>query len=510
MTDLKKLAIIDLGSNTARLVLLGYQEEQRYQLLDELREVVRLSEGMQSQGGGIIRADAFERGLEAMASFRAFCDSHKPHHLRATATSAVRDAANGQDFLAAVKERTGLALEILSGEEEGRYGALAVLNSSTLTDGFVFDIGGGSAQISRVLGREVREAKSWPLGAVRMTERFFSSNGGTVKKKDLKALIKHVHACLDDAVIDFGNGEPLYGMGGTVRNLAKIQLAREGYPLDLLHGYRFQAAHLEEITEMLLEKTPSERAAVAGLNTDRADIIAAGAVVALEILRRSAAQEIIISGQGLREGLFYPYLIPTPPHTLADVRGFSLQNLALHYDDDRVHSAHVRMLALELFDQLEPLHGYGEFERELLAAAATIHDIGMAINYFDHHKHGFYLIMSGAMPGYSHREQALLALLVRYHRKGTPADQGLGGVLVEGDMERVRKLAALLRLAEFLERSKAQRVTGLRCHIGQAYVQLQLQGAATEVERRETEGRKALFEEAYNVKLELMSVSVRE
>lgn len=130
----------------------------------------------------------------------------------------------------------------------------------------------------------------------------------------------------------------------------------------------------------------------------------------------------------------------------------------------------------------------------------------MAVNYFDHHKHGFYLLMSGALPGFTHREQALIALLVRYHRKGTPTDEGLGAVLEGGDVARVQKLGALLRLAEYLERSKAQRVTGLRCHVGGAYVQLQLLGQDTEVERREAEGRKGLFETAYGVTLELMSV----
>lgn len=500
---LKRLAVIDLGSNTARLVLLGYEPGRRYGLLDELRQVVRLSEGMTEATGGLIRSDAFERGVQAMATFRAFCDAAGTDDLCATATSAVRDAANGAAFLAAVKERTGLELRILSGEEEARYGALAVINSSILGDGFVLDIGGGSAQLSRVGGRQVEAAHSWPLGAVRTSERFFSD---PPKKKEVKALVKHVRQSLGDGPAGFGDGAPLYGLGGTIRNLAKVQLAREGYPLELLHGYVFKEEALAGITELLLEKPAAERSQLPGLNADRADIIAAGAVVALEILRRSGAGSLVVSSQGLREGLFYPYLIPEAPHLIEDVRAFSVSNLERHYYDHPAHNAHVAKLALSLFDQLAELHGYGDAERELLGAAARLHDIGMAVNYFDHHKHGFYLVMSGALPGFTHREQVLIALLVRYHRKGTPDTQGLEGVLAEGDRTRVEKLGALLRLAEYLERSKAQRVTGLRCHIGDAYVQVQLLGKDTEVERREAEGRKGLFEAAYGVTLELMSV----
>ncbi len=503
MTELSRVAIIDLGSNTARLVLLGFEPGKRYQLLDELRQVVRLSEGMSGAGGGIIRADAFERGVQALATFRAYCDGAKPDMICATATSAVRDAANGDAFLAAVKEKTGLELRILSGEEEASFGALAVVNSSTLTGGFVLDIGGGSAQLSRVEDRRVQAGKSWPIGTVRMTERFLSD---PPKKKEIKALVKHVTEALENSPEGSDGGLPLYGMGGTLRNLAKIQMAREGYPLDIVHGYVFKESDLEAITDDLLGLSAKERQRISGLNADRADIIAAGAVVALEVLRHTGAGSLTLSGQGLREGLFYPYLIPEAPHLIADVRAFSVQNLVRHYYDHPAHNDHVTRLALELFDGLSELHGCGDFERELLGAAAQLHDIGMTVNYLDHHKHGFYLAISSALPGFTHREQVIIALLVRYHRKGTPSDGGLGGVLEDGDMVRVARLAALLRLAEYLERSKAQRVKGLRSHISDGYVQLQLLGDVTEIERREAEARKGLFEEAYGVTLELMSV----
>jgi len=499
-TEPRRIGIIDLGSNTGRLIALAYQPGYSYKLIDELRDVVRLAEGMGAAKS--IRAEAFERGLDTLSTFKAYCDAVGIDEICATATSAVRDAANGPDFLAAVEAKTGLRLRLLSSEEEAYYGVLAVANSFALDSAAVFDLGGGSAQLGLMEGRRFKRSYSWPLGAVRLTERFLLSDPPS--KKELKALTKYVREALKQVDAGFG-GLPLVGMGGTVRNLGDIQQKREGYPIDLLHGYLLRQEALDKIVEEIISKPLAERRAIPGLGADRADIIAAGALVVREAVSLLGAPGLIISGQGLREGLFYPYLLSfQDPPLLTDVRGFSVHNLAYQYYNRPAHNAHVRKLALSLFDQLLPLHGYGTFERELLAAAASIHDIGMAVNYYDHHKHGYYLVLSAALPGFSHREQALLALLVRYHRKGRPEVQGVGGVLAEGDLERVHKLAALLRLAEYLERSKAQRVRDVRCHRSEGCLRVEaLADGDARIEIKQANLRSDLLARAYGVKVEV-------
>jgi exopolyphosphatase / guanosine-5'-triphosphate,3'-diphosphate pyrophosphatase len=497
----RHLAIIDLGSNTARLISLGYTPRKAFKLKDELRQVVRLSAGMTKSK--IIRADAFSRGLDTLKTFRAYCDAAGIKEIRAVATSALRQAANGDSFLAAAREAAGLELAVLSGEREAFYGALAVANSTTLEDGFVLDVGGGSAQVSRLEARRYAEGKSWPLGAVRLTEMFLASD--PPKKKEVKALVKHVREALKGAPRGFGDARALVGMGGTMRNLAEVQKKREGYPLDLVHGYVFGKETFSGLVADLVGMTVAQRRNVPGLSADRADIIAAGALVVREVLDLSGAEALTVSGRGLREGLFYPYFLEAEPYLIDNVRRFSVENLARLYYDRPAHNAHVEKLSLLLFDGLKRLHGYGEAERELLAAAAIVHDVGMAVSYYDHHKHGYYLIMSAALPGYSHREQALIALLVRYHRKGKPTDQGLAPLLEGGDMARVNKLAALLRMAEYLERSKAQLVCDLRCHLSEAFVQIEVfsQGDAR-VEIQETKRRSELFAAAYGVEVEVV------
>ncbi len=498
------VAIIDLGSNTCKLILMAYQPDYSYRQVDELRQVVRLAEGMGS--ANILRADAFERGINVLKNYRMYCQAAGVSDIIATATSAVRDSKNGDSFLAAAKEQAGISPVILSGEKEAYYGVLAVANSLNIADGFIVDIGGGSAQLSEMKARNFVQGQSWPLGALRLTEQFFSND--PPKKKELKALEKHIKTQLETIPENFAAADTLVGMGGTIRNLAKIQQKRENYSLDLKHNYMFKEAHLANIVDMLAEATTAERKDISGLNSDRADIILAGAVVARELLARSAANAITISGQGVREGLFYSRFVESDTHVLDEVRHFSVVNLMRRYYNNVPHNEHVCKLALALFDGLESLHGYGANERELLAAAARLHDIGMAVSYYDHHKHGFYLTMGAALPGYSHREQIIIGLLVRYHRKGSPDDEGYGDLLEDGDMTRVSKLAALLRLAEYLERSKAQRVKDLRCHISEDYVQLEvLAEDDISIELHEARNRAGLFEDAYDVRVDIMGVS---
>ncbi len=505
---MRTVGIIDLGSNTARLVVMAFEPGRRYQLADELREVVRLSEGMGEER--ILRAEPFERGIEVLRTFRSYCDAAGIDEIRATATSAVRSARNGPAFVRAARERAGVELDTLAGDSEARCGALAVANSLAIEDAVVFDLGGGSMQLSVLEGRRFAGGRAYPLGAVRTTERFLRSD--PPKGKERRALVREVRKVLAESLDAMPAALPLVGMGGTLRNLANVVQSRAGYRPEMLHAYRLRAAELEALVDELAGMSVSQRRAVPGLNRDRADIILAGGLVILTLMQERGADEVTISGQGLREGLFYPYLFPEEEgHLAPDLRSFSVLNLMRAYHDRPAHNGHVRRLALALFDQLADLHGLGQAERELLGHAAWVHDVGMAVDYYGHHKHGMYLVMGRPLPGFSHREQVLIALLVRYHRRGTPAEQGYGAVLDGSDMQRVGVLAGLLRVAEYLERSKAQRVREVRCHAAPGYVQIEARsvGDAT-VEVREADAHADLLASALSATVDVVQGIVGE
>ena len=502
MSDPKRVAIIDLGSNTSKLILMTYEPGRSYHQLDELRQVVRLAEGMADSD--VMRAAAIERGLEALSTFSAYCEAAGVSEIRATATSAVRAAENGESFIEMIEERVGFVPKIITGEEEAYYELVSVANSLPYKDAYIIDIGGGSGELSFMKDRRFEWGKSWDFGALRMSERFMTSD--PPKKKQVKALIEHVDELLgDDLDDDFAEDVPLIGLGGTIRNLAKIHKKMVDYPLDLLNGYFLPKEGLEDVVETLLEQTVEEKRDLSGLKTDRADIITAGGIVTLELLKRSGAPGIVIGSQGLREGVFYGYLLDEDEPFLEDVRDFSVRNLMRRYYDNEAHNEHVKTLALSLFDQLETLHNYGEGERELLGAAALL----------ARHRHGDNLqrpsqarLLPAARERVARfqppRASVIIALLVRYHRQGSPDDEGLGDVLEDDDMNLVDKLAGILRLAEYLERSKAQRVTEVVCHVSDNYVQINAQATQDiSVELRETNLRKDLFAEAFGVEVEV-------
>lgn len=469
----QRIAIIDLGSNTTRLVIYDYVPGYRFHLMEEVREVVRLREGM---GNGMaLRAAAIERAQQAMRMFASFCRTNGIEDVIMTATSAVRDARNGDSFLARVRADTGWEPRLLSGEEEGYIGALGAINSTGLREGFVVDLGGGSAQIVEVRAALPARIVSLPLGALRLTDLFL----GYERAKP--AAVDALQAFLVEqlAAVDWFRAQPgdrLVALGGTVRNLARIEQAETGFPLDMVNGYTLAAASVQSMADRFWGMTQRARTRIAGLDEDRADIIPAGALAYAALLRHSGFSEVTISQQGLREGLFYQrFFAGQDAPVFADLRTFSPLNLARKFDYDNAHTHHVTQLSLQLFDQLTPAHGLDEGYRQLLWAAGILHDIGIRVDFYYHHHHSAYIIRNSGLPGYSPRELAMIALLAQYHRKGNPKANELGTLFTDEDHRALPILAGMLRLAEFLERGRSQVVRAVRCHLDLANGWLQIE-----------------------------------
>ncbi|MFO7169949.1 MAG: Ppx/GppA phosphatase family protein [Chloroflexota bacterium] len=504
----ERLGVIDLGSNTTRLIVMGYTPHHSFRLMDEVRESVRLVEGASADGR--LQPKPVERAVATMRLFHNLCASSGVETIVPVATSAVREATNQAEFLARVEREAGLTLRVLSAREEAYYGYLGVVNTLNLSDFFLIDIGGGSTQVTMARGRGFLRAFSQPVGVVRLTERYVRSD--PVSNKDFKALeaaVAEAFAGLDwlqqSGALPSESGTTLAGIGGTIRTLAEIDMKQRRYPLDNVHGYVLQRERLEAQIELLRTLNVRQRAELPGISRDRADLILAGAVIVHQLMRQGGFDSIIVSGQGLREGLFYErFLVDENPPLFGDMRGFSVQNLARLYNYEALHAAKVRELALSLFDQLRPLHGYGDWERTLLGYAATLHDIGLAVSYYDHHKHGAYLIVNAALQGFTHREIALMALIVRYHRKGDVQVGQYRDLLEPDDQQRVARLAALLRLAEYLERRKSQVIQGLRVEIGErVLVTTRAVGDAT-VEIWDANRGSGLFRKSFGREIEIV------
>lgn len=468
----KRLGIVDLGSNTARLVVYTYEQERWFRLEDEIREPVRLAEGFGKSSK--LTNSAMKRCYDALALIDDYRRATGLQHLEVIGTSAIREAENRQELLERIRDLK-LEVKVLSEREEAELGVRAVANGLPLRDAWVVDLGGGSLEISLMRVRAFDRGESLPLGMVRMTERFLSEEDPP-RNKQVSVYEGHLQKVLAPIVEQMRELPlPVVAMGGTARNLARAIQKRERYPLALLHGYECSRASLEELVEQkLLGRTARQRAAVSGISADRADVILAGALLYRWLLRATDREGFTLSGHGLREGALYRHLLPHP-HLKPDVRGFSIGNLQARYSEGPPHSRHVRHLAREAFRQLAPLHGLSTREEDVLDAAAALHDVGMALSFYRHARHGVYLLGSQPLAGFSHKEQAMVMLLVRYHEKGTPRISSFKGLLGPDDLTVLRQLTACLRLAEHLERSRSGRVEDLKVKkIGRKKVRIRL------------------------------------
>ena len=358
----RQIAVIDLGSNSWRLVVYSYQPEppnQWWKETDELYETVRIGEGMATSG--TLSEAAMDRGLETLIVFDRFCRAAglTVEDVHVIATSAIRDADNQGQYLERISAATGYEVEVLSAHDEAHYGYVAAVNTTTLTDGVVLDIGGGSMQLINVVGRREIDSVSYPLGAVRATEQFLSDTPASrpTRRKDLQRVRDHVEKTLRDAPWLTEHGGRLVGTGGAVRNLAAAaQRAAFGSVggIDIgVQGFLISADALGEVVSTLAALPPAERDTVPGIKPGRADIILAAAVTLQTVLAVGAFDGIEVTEAGLREGIFLARtLLDEADPLFPDVREAAVRNLAIQYEADLQHTEHVARLALQMHDSL--------------------------------------------------------------------------------------------------------------------------------------------------------------
>jgi exopolyphosphatase/guanosine-5'-triphosphate,3'-diphosphate pyrophosphatase len=355
---------------------------------------------------------------------------------------------------------------------------LGAINGVGIRQGFVIDLGGGSAQIVEVRDGVPDRCASLPLGALRLSDLFLGFD--RARPADVEALRSYLAEQL--APLGWFKArarDELVAIGGTIRNLAKVDQVAHQYPLEGVHGYQISADAVQQMADRMWRMTVKERSRLPGLDDQRADIIQSGALAYSALLAHSGFSEVTISQQGLREGVFYErFLAGQPQPIFTDLRQFSVFNLARSFNYLNAHSRHVTNLSLRLFDQLQSAHRLDASYRSLLWAAGILHDIGVSIDFYYHHHHSAYIIINSGLPGYTPRELAFIALLTRFHRKGTPKSGEWAPLLTPGDREALAPLSAMLRLAEFLERGRSQVVRDVRCHLDQAGGWVQIEALA--------------------------------
>jgi exopolyphosphatase / guanosine-5'-triphosphate,3'-diphosphate pyrophosphatase len=465
-----RLAAIDIGTNSLHMIVVQVRPDLSFEVIDREKEMVRLGAG--GLDGRALTPEAMHAALQVLSKFRRLADSHEVDQIIAAATSATREAENGGEFLRAVTHATGIRPRVISGTEEARLiHRAAVYGVSVPGDRVVvIDIGGGSVEITRGTGAVVEIGQSFKVGVIRLTERFVSSD--PLAARDERKMVKHIRAQLGEHLdrIAAAGFDRVIGTSGTVLSLGAVAIAARGRPVDDLRNRRVAAKQLHRTRKELTSLTLARRLRVPGLEPRRADLAVAGAVLLDTVLARLGADELTLCDFSLREGLVLEYIDRhrkeiAQVDRYPDIRRRSVIELAERCNYRAEHAQHVARLALLLFDQTRGDHGLTDREREWLEYAALLHDIGVHISYPRHHKHSEYLIRNGDLRGFEPDEIETLALVARYHRRAPPKRRHEAfGALGRRRRRTVRTLAAVLRLAENLDRSHAQIVTGLTLH----------------------------------------------
>jgi exopolyphosphatase/guanosine-5'-triphosphate,3'-diphosphate pyrophosphatase len=429
------------------------------------------------------------------------------------ATSAVRSARNGGAFIAAIAETVGIEVAVISGEEEAELAALSSMSHFDM-EGMPFamvDIGGGSLEVVTAVGRHLEHIRSLHLGAVVLTERFITAD--PISKTDYLRLRRHIRKELKGAFT--GEAFPvacIIGSGGTVTSIASMVMAMRREEYGSIHGYELLRSELVHLLAMLMRKDAGERRAVPGLNPDRADIIVAGVAAIDELMDFFSANLLRINERGLREGLIIRGM---RNHGLLSAMGHpptwreSALEFARSCHVEVEHAQQVGRLAVSIFDAVAPIFGLGERERQILEAAALLHDIGYFISYASHHKHSYHLIRHADLFGFTPRERELMANIARYHRKSIPKKKHEAFArLTAPDRTLVRRLGGILRLADGLDRRRNSLVSGIQCRMTSSTFKLELTAAEDiSVELFGARVKGDLFEEAFGRRLVFNVVS---
>ena len=459
-----RLAAIDIGSNSVRLLVAEALRGGTYRILDEEREPTRLGRSVSEKGQ--LDDESMERTITALRTFKQIAAGYQATSLRTIATCAVREARNGPEFCRRVREQVGLEVEVISGDREARLAFSSVQNAFDLSgkNVIVADIGGGSTEVVFATGDLIESIFSTPLGAVRLTEQFALGEGAVVEtfQRDIARMEEEIALCLKKRTT-----RPLFaphflvGCGGTFTTLAELMMAAKKEGDVPVAGYKVSHAEVRHLLDRLLKMPLRSRRSMAGMTPDRADIILAGLSIIDALMKRFRVNTLMIHTRGVRDGLVREMIDEALGTTVDDPahRDAAIERLAAACSGELEHGRTVSLLAGRIYQQLAAPFELASGDKLLLECAARLQDVGYVINYDQHHKHSYHLIRNSRLPGIRAHDLELIANVARYHRGAHPKrkHENLARLSLE-DQSRVQRMAAILRLAGGLDRSRSQQV----------------------------------------------------
>lgn len=505
---MNKIGIIDLGSNTARLVIVKLLGDGHFMVVDQIKERVRLGKNMEKDG--FLKPTQIEETIRTIKMFRRLCDAYEidTSNIIAVGTAAVRRAKNQKSFLEEVLTTCGIKIRVLSDEEEATLVYRGVINTMDIPKGLIFEIGGGSMKIVHYNRRTLLNYVTLPFGAITLTEMF---GGEGVTSEELTQKIENfVYSELEKIEwLKYADEAVLIGVGGSMRSLCKINQMLSKSSVDILHNSTVSQEQFYTIYNKLKELDPTKKKRIKGVPSSRADILPSALAAANALINYTQKDGLVISACGLREGLMFNYAVPlTQEKPISDVLGYSLKTLVKHYNCNERHAEHVVNLSIQLFKQLRVLHKFPRQYVKILKVAAYLTNAGSRIKYYDYQKHTGYIILSSSIYGISHRDLVLASLVATVHKTDEINMSDFlkyKDLIGEADLEVVRKLGIMLRIAESLDRSMSSLVTEINCDVlGDSVILKTLSEGDATLEVRDAINSAEDFQRIFKKKLDII------
>lgn len=480
---MERVAIIDLGSNTARLLIVEVSENGYFQIIDQLKEAPRLGEGMEVEG--FLKPQRIQATIKVLKMFRRLCDVKNIDRIIAVATAAVRRAKNQRSFLDEVAATCGIKFRVLSAEEEAIYVYRGVINTMDVPKGIILEIGGGSTKIVYYNRRNLLNYETLPFGAITLTELFAAEN---LSPEEQAKKVENFFTEQLSKIEWLKNVDPetqLIGVGGSFRNLCRMTKIMKKYPLRAIHNYIVQDADFDHVYDLLKTLDLDRKKKIKGLSSGRADILPAALAAIKSFKTYMNLGDIVISGSGLRTGILFNYAMPiTLDKPVSDVLAHSLNTIIEFYGCDRAHTEQTTFLAIQLFKQLRVLHKFPRQYIRILKIASYLYETGRRVGFYNYEKHSAYIILNSNICGASHRDLVMASFVA--------ASTGIDDInaqewnryrdlLTDEDVDAVRKMGVILRIANAFDRSYSSLVKGVNCDIlgDSVIMKTELDGDAT-------------------------------
>ena len=410
----KVTTIIDIGSNSMRMVVLQKSSRFSFSLINETKSRVKISEGCYENNGNL-QDIPMQRAYESLKSFLNISHALKSRKIICVATSALRDAPNSKVFISRVQKELGLNIKVIEGEKEAYYGGVAALNLLHDNTFITMDIGGGSTEFSFIRDGKIEKSISLNIGTVRIKELFFNKDDIEGAKKNILDNLKKI--------FELGIEIPkkVVGIGGSIRAFSKIVMAKNDYPLDILHGYTYTVKDEVSLFNKIINARNNDDLKSVGVKKDRFDTIKEGTFIFKTILDELNIKEVVTSGVGVREGVYLTDLLRNSNHKFPENFNVSVRSLLDRFQIDEKQSAYLGSNAGKIFDVLKPMHNLDDKFRTLLVIASKLHSIGSTLNFYKSNDNAFDFILNGLNYDFLHTSRVVVAHTIKFSKKSLPS-----------------------------------------------------------------------------------------